>query len=212
MYDLWWSPVGELFWDRSKFSLGNGLKASFCVDPWLESRCRLMDRFSYLFELLVQKKELVGSVWEGESKSWIFSWVIELTSNEFLESLDLWRYVSRHTVRSEVEDSWKWQGLTKHRFSTKDMYDAIMEATPGGDESAFPWRNLWWKAIPAKIYAFSWKTVRERLATKDNLLKRGIRDAVGTGVCSMCLGLSGSSEHVLISCPVTLLVWKAIGT
>lgn len=79
------------------------------------------------------------------------------------------------------------------------------------DDYVFPWLKLWLKEIPTKISAFAWKTVRERLATKDNLLKRGICDGVGNGVCSMCLGPTESSNHVLFSCPVALLVSQAIG-
>lgn len=91
------------------------------------------------------------------------------------------------------------------------MYNAFVEASPGGDEGIFQWMKLLWKVIPAKISAFSWKTFRERIATKDNLLRRGICDSVGTGVCSMCLGPTESSNHELFSCPVAILVWQAIG-
>lgn len=90
------------------------------------------------------------------------------------------------------------------------MYDVIVEAVPAEDEHPFPWRKLCWKAILAKISTFSWKIVCERLATKDNLLKRGICDGMGTGVCSMCLSPMTSSNHVLFSCSVALLVWQAI--
>lgn len=149
-------------------------------------------------------------MWDEESEFWVFSWVRELNTNDFFELLDLWQCVIRHKVRLEAADSWWWQGATKRKFSTKEKYDAIVDASPGEDESFFPWRKLWWKAIPAKIFAFSWKTVRERLATKDNLLRRGICDGVGTGACSMCLGPMESSNHILFSCPVALPFGKRL--
>lgn len=70
--------------------------------------------------------------------------------------------------------------------------------------------KLWWKTIPAKVLTFSSKAIRERLAINDNLLKRGIFYGVGTGVYSMCWGLSESSNHLLFSCLVALLISQAI--
>lgn len=47
---------------------------------------------------------------------------------------------------------------------------------------------------------------------KDNLIKRGIFEGLGAVVCSMCLHPLESSNHVLFSYPVALLVWQAIST
>lgn len=58
----------SLFRNRLRFSLGSDLKASFRVDLWIEGRCRLRDRFLSLFNLSVQKKESMGSTWDGESE------------------------------------------------------------------------------------------------------------------------------------------------
>lgn len=87
-----------------------------------------------------------------------------------------------------MADSWWWQASTKGKFSTKEMYNAIVEVAYDEQGDFFPWERLWWKAVSTKVLAFLWKTVRERLVTKDNLLKRGIFDGVGAGMCSMCLG------------------------
>lgn len=202
--------MGNLFLGSLSFSLGNGLRAKFWVDPWVEGKCRLMDRCLSLFELSLQKKESVGTLWDGESESWVFRWGREFNPNEFIEFLDLWQCIHRYRVRVNVKDSWRWHGSSKGKFTTKEMYDVIVEAEPGEDVNVFPWKKLWWKAAPAKVSAFAWKTIRERLATKDNLLKRGICDGVGTGACSMCLGPTKSSNHLLFSCPVALLVWQAV--
>lgn len=76
--------------NRLSFSLGDGLSVKFWIDPWVESRFRLMDRFPSLFELSVQRDESVGGVWNGSSESWVLQWVREFTTNEFLEFVDLW--------------------------------------------------------------------------------------------------------------------------
>lgn len=66
----------ELFGDRLSFGLGNGLKASFWVDPWAEGRCPLMDMFLSLFELSVQKRDSVESMWDSESKLLVFRFFV----------------------------------------------------------------------------------------------------------------------------------------
>lgn len=83
------------------------------------------------------------------------------------------------------------------------MYEVIVEVVPGEDERFFLWWKLWWMAVPSKIVAFSWKTVCERF-------KCGIFDGLGACICSMCLSPTESSNHVLFSCPMALLVWQAI--
>lgn len=90
------------------------------------------------------------------------------------------------------------------------MYDAIIDAASDEHENFFPWWKLWWKAVPAKVSTFSWKTVHEKLATKDNLLKRGISDDVEAYVCSMCMGPLESSNHFLFSFLMALLIWQAV--
>lgn len=90
------------------------------------------------------------------------------------------------------------------------MYDVIVNVVSVEEDLAFPWHKLWWKAIPSKISSFAWKVVREHIPTKDNLMIRGISEGLGPGSCSMCLGPLETSNHVLFSCLVALLVWQAI--
>lgn len=81
--------VGSLFRDNLNFSLGSGSRVRFWVDLWVESRCWLMDRFPSLFELSLQKKELVGRVWDVGCEPWVFKWIRELNVNDFLDYMDL---------------------------------------------------------------------------------------------------------------------------
>lgn len=115
-----------------------------------------------------------------------------------------------YKVKVNEADSWLWQWSAKNSFSTKEMYDLIVEASPEDDVVHFPWRKLCWKVIPSKISAFSLKAIRERPPTKDNLMKRGFSNGLGTGLCLMCLSPLKSSNHVLFSCLVALLVWLDI--
>lgn len=59
-------------------------------------------------------------------------------------------------------------------------------------------------------FSFAWRVIRERISTKDNLRVRGISEGLGSGACSLCLGPPESSNHLLFSCPIALLVWQAL--
>lgn len=87
-------------------------------------------RFPSFFELSLQKEESMGDVWVGSNESWVFRWVREFSSNEFLDFLNLWQYVHSYKVKLDVADSWHWQGAENGSFSTKEMYDVIVEAVP----------------------------------------------------------------------------------
>lgn len=52
LYELWWSLVGSLFRDMLSFSLGNGCTVRFWVDPWVEGRVLLSERYPALFGCL----------------------------------------------------------------------------------------------------------------------------------------------------------------
>lgn len=82
LYELWWSPIESLFF-------GEWGRVRFWFDSWIEDRCWLMDRFPSFFELSLQKEELVGRVWHVCCESWVFQWVREFNTNEFIEFVEL---------------------------------------------------------------------------------------------------------------------------
>lgn len=73
------------------------------------------------------------------------------------------------------------------KFKTCEMYDLLanlMDSEICFEE--FSWKKLWRKAISTKVFSFSWKTFRERILIRDNLLKHGVSDELIFGLCSMC--------------------------
>ncbi|KAD6794467.1 hypothetical protein E3N88_05363 [Mikania micrantha] len=60
--------------------------------------------------------------------------------------------------------------------------------------------------IPLKINTFAWRLLHNRLATKDNLVLRGLLG--GSNVCSMCGALEESAIHLFTACPVANMVWS----
>lgn len=96
-----------------------------------------------------------------------------------------------------MEDSWSWLGDKGGKFSMEDMYEALSVDLHMETIILFSWKKLRWKAVPSKVSAFSWKAVRDRISSKENLLKRGLTDDIGTGMCSLCFSDVESSTVYL---------------
>lgn len=64
--------------------------------------------------------------------------------------------------------------------------------------------------MPSKVSAFSWKVIRERIPSKEILLKHGVHDGIDSGTCSSCFSAVESSNHLLFTCSSVILVWSKI--
>jgi len=58
---------------------------------------------------------------------------------------------------------------------------------------------VWYKQVPLKVSVFAWRLLRDRLATRSNLLDRGIVTN-GTAGCLMGCDHLETSQHLFLSC------------
>ncbi|XP_024965762.1 uncharacterized protein LOC112505960 [Cynara cardunculus var. scolymus] len=56
----------------------------------------------------------------------------------------------------------------------------------------------WFKWIPSKANIHLWRTLNNRLATRDNLIKRGV--ACSSDECPTCLVTVENLDHVFVNC------------
>jgi hypothetical protein len=71
-------------------------------------------------------------------------------------------------------------------------------------------KNIWKGPAPSKVIAFSWKLIRNRLLTTDNLLRRGIHVDGGMTLCVHCVSREEKASHLFLSCDFALGMWMAI--
>lgn len=100
---------------------------------------------------------------------WVFKWECFPNLNDIMEFMDLWSCICRYTLKPDVKDTWKWIGSPNGRFATKEMYQSMVEVNFGRELSDFSWLKIWWKAIPSKVSTFTWKVIRDRIPSKENL-------------------------------------------
>jgi hypothetical protein len=101
---------------------------------------------------------------------------------------------------SQEIDRVNWS-LDKNGFSTKSLYNRI-----SCEGVKVPYRFLWKIKIPHKIKIFLWLIIKNRILSKENLIKRSWS---GVSDCVFC-GLFESTKHLFFECSVARFIWRLI--
>jgi len=67
--------------------------------------------------------------------------------------------------------------------------------------------NLWRKQVPLKVVLFAWRLFRDRLPTKDNLLRRGVIN-LDSRVCIAGCNSLETTTHLFLHCSTFGSVWQ----
>jgi hypothetical protein len=99
-----------------------------------------------------------------------------------------------------------------HGYSVRDSYRFLTSSDEQVDRSLVD--DVWHRHIPLKVSVFVWRLLRNRLPTKDNLLRRHIIHANDLACVTGC-GAFETSTHLFIvcdmACTLWFLVWNWIG-
>ena len=101
------------------------------------------------------------------------------------------------TLQVDKQDRWLWRLESSNDFTVRSAYkvfvnqqNTFIEVSP---------KVLWHKDIPLKVVLFAWRLFRDRLPTKDNLIRRRIIGH-GDSLCVGGCGLMGTSPHLFLHC------------
>jgi hypothetical protein len=92
-------------------------------------------------------------------------------------------------------------------YSVREAYKDLISRTSCSTSAV--WSKVWHKSIPSKVSCMVWRLLQNRLATRDNLCRRGV---IGHG-SSLCVGECGREEttnHLFFECPKFSGVWYKI--
>ncbi|KAJ9562377.1 hypothetical protein OSB04_007537 [Centaurea solstitialis] len=92
---------------------------------------------------------------------------------------------------------WVWELEANQTFTVRSLRKMI-------DVISLPLSNQdteWSKWIPSKVNIFLWRVLNKRLATRDNLQKRGV--TITKGLCPLCMSTAENVDHVMVSCSIT---------
>jgi len=110
-------------------------------------------------------------------------------------------------LQDHTFDRWRWVLDPINGYSVKGTRHYLTPVDAALDRGLL--NSVWHKQVPLEIYLFVWRLFRNRLPTKDNLVRWYILIAED----NFCVGGCGSLEiadHLLFRCDPFSIVWFAV--
>lgn len=170
----------------------------------------MKDKFCNLFYLSLQKNCKVKEMGITSNNSWVwqFRWKRVFNAIEMTEFLEMWKFLGRYIMNKKELDSLSWKLSDDGRYSTRSMYIALSKRVDKEEEVDPLLKKLWCKGVPSKVSSFLWKAIRDRVPTKNNLLRRGIVVDDRDKICTFCFHPLEDIGHLLCSCSFSYDVWR----
>jgi hypothetical protein len=168
----------------------------------------LRDRFPRLFSISVQQQATVASVCvDNGQEGWNLIWRRRLFVWETTLLNDL--LLLLNSVRlTEAMDDWNSIGGEGDNFSVKSAYVMVsdmlipMEFNSPIQELAF---KINWKCIaPSMVTGFAWLVLRDRVPTRENLIRRRIVLDNDQNRCIFCGDHAETAQHLFLYCNAIL--------
>ncbi|XP_057811915.1 uncharacterized protein LOC131026163 [Salvia miltiorrhiza] len=166
-----------------------------------------------LFSLSSDQQGLVGEFGKrvGEEWNWEFRWRRDLREREIGMVNNMLLVISTLAPRAGKKDGWKWKAAKDGVFSTKSAYEAISKEK--GEMASTHHEVLaqvWEAPTPHKARVVAWRSLRNRLATCDNLVKTNVPIKVEEKWCNACVCHEETVEHMFLHCPKAEQIWDQI--
>ncbi|GJX20869.1 putative RNA-directed DNA polymerase [Tanacetum coccineum] len=195
---------------RSSFirKVADGADTFFWLDPWCGDGTRLKDKFPRLFALESIKDCMVKDRGYIDNESWISSWAWRIPPRgRALDDINtLGIYLNVVVINPNGRDKWSWSYEASGCFKVNVLTKAI-EFNLHGDHSLGS-HHKWNSWIPKKVNIMAWRASLDRLATRSNLMARGV--ILLSINCPFC-GLEPEVlDHVLVRCHRVCGIWRKV--
>ncbi|GKV27386.1 hypothetical protein SLEP1_g36559 [Rubroshorea leprosula] len=191
------------------WKVGEGRCVDFWRDKWVGDKC-LKDLFPRLFALTTIREGRLTDMgfWRGDTWVWDCRWRRGCVGRAVGEEGQFREMINGVRLRMKEADSWQWLHGRDGIYSVKAAYDFL---SPKGCVLDEKWsRIIWSKYVPSKLSVFGWRLFLNRLATKENLCKRGILLTGGDVSCGFCHEGVDGLHHIFCECEGVWLVWKKV--
>lgn len=128
-----------------------------------------------------------------------FDWEVEQHNN--------FQHFIQFVVSNDEPDVLFWKGDAMGMFSVKGLCYVL--ENKGFDEAGWMVPQHIRKMVPAKVTTFMWQLQKNRVATKENLMARGI-SLPDAGSCGLCGQELESAAHLFMHCKMVWPSWCAI--
>lgn len=172
--------------------IGNGEKVHFWNDVWLDQSLSDLMNIPSLVRTKLNARVadfIIDNKWE----------IPNLICQNFLDvALKIQSVI---IPKEETEDCLVWKKTENGLLTLKDAYTFFNNA----NQVVF-WGKMIWKAsIPPSRSFLIWRLLHNRVATDENLQKRGVTTV---SICSLCLNCDESYEHLFLKCNYALEIWS----
>ncbi|KAK2449167.1 hypothetical protein QL285_008386 [Trifolium repens] len=188
--------------------VGDGTYTSFWSDPWVGG-IPLCERFGRLFDLATSKSRTVGEMfalgWEAEGEAWEWRRQLRAWEEELLRECQT--LLLTVTLQVATPNRWQWRLDPASGYSVRDAYQLLTSqdsVTLGEAEDL-----VWHRQVALKVSIFASRLLRDRLATKMNLVSRGIL-APDLHLCTTGCGDIETAQHLFISCDTFGSLWPLV--
>ncbi|XP_057453188.1 uncharacterized protein LOC130745059 [Lotus japonicus] len=203
--------VGSVFRDGLACQVGQGAGVLFWIDHWTgPGPFRLI--FPRVFAPASHKRATVLECGTTAGHKWVWniSFVRDFLGWEREQHNDFQAVLQQLVPKQGVNvdsDCIVWKHDNMGFFTVKSLC-AVVEARWFTEEG---WMvpNLLRPILPSKIALFMWQVQKNRMATKENLARRGV--ALEEGVaCVFCSSQAESVTHLFLHCPKVWILWVAV--
>ncbi|GKD83102.1 RNA-directed DNA polymerase, eukaryota [Tanacetum coccineum] len=184
-----------------KKRVGDGLNTSFWHDNWIDD-LPLKQKFPRVYALESNKLCTVADKRLAIDLDLSFRRNIQ----GGVESQQYWQLHALicSFIFLNSKDRWVLDLNESGDFLVKDVRSMIDDFMLLNDHVA----TRWIKCIPIKVNVFAWKVRHDRLATKNNLMLRGI--SVDSPLCPICSQSNEDVSHIFFCCDLAYLVSKRV--
>ncbi|XP_058777028.1 uncharacterized protein LOC131651376 [Vicia villosa] len=195
--------------------IGNGRKALFWKTRWF-GEVPFSSLFPALFEVVANKDATVYDMGHVVNSSW--AWDFGVSENNLAEEAaeqlaELRTILIFAAPNPEKKDEFIWFPNGAASYSVGGGYDVLRRIVsqpclnPTELEAV---KCIWNSQVPSKIQVFGWKCIRDRIATREQLNKRGVLSNSIPNECALCNGGGESVLHLLVLCPFARAVWQQV--
>ncbi|CAN1807424.1 Putative ribonuclease H protein At1g65750 [Linum perenne] len=199
----------SLFWTYGSIEPGGGMCA-FWYDYWVRG-VRLYLMFPRISAAAQSLDTLVANVCSFSDR-WV--WSIPLRFQLRGGALEEWNNLLDFLAAlppdflTEGPPSITWPLQANGCFTVASLRKELGSIKFGGLHN-FPYKVIWQSFIPSKITSFCWKVFHKKIATVDNLQRKGFLMA---NRCVMCLNCSESVDNLFLHCAFASRVWSLLSS
>ncbi|CAN1759429.1 Putative ribonuclease H protein At1g65750 [Linum perenne] len=183
---------------------------SFWFDHWARG-VRLVSAYPRIAAAAQSRDTLFSDVcYFSDSWNWSIPLRYQLRGGALAEWNSLLTFLNElpRSTLTEGPPSIHWPLQTNGLFSVASLRRALGDIRFSGFPN-FPSNVIWISFIPSKITSFCWKVYHKKIATIDNLQRRGFYLA---NRCVLCLNSSESVEHLFLHCSFVSTIWSLLSS